>query len=284
MITGSEVSQGTVESVVTSVDPRSFVKRGSRFTGPLASYSLSVIVVAILLGAWQLASDTHLINPFFVSSPSRVGQRLWDMSSTGMIWYHTWVTLQEALWGFVIGCAGGILAGFVLGQSELLARAFLPLLNLANTLPRVALAPLFILWFGIGQESKVILVISVVSIILVFNTYSGTQTVDRDIIVNAKLLGAGRLQILTKITLPWTLPWIMAGLRVALAWSLGAAVIGEYIAARAGLGYLIFFYSGILDQTGLIAGCFVLLFISAIMFTVLGVAERYLLRWRPERL
>jgi NitT/TauT family transport system permease protein len=266
------------------VDPRTLVKGRSRLSGRLSSFATSTVVVAAMLALWQVLSDTKVIDPFFVSSPSKVGERLWNMTERGLIWNHTWVTLQEALWGYAIGCAAGILIGFVLGHSKFLAAVFMPLLNLANTLPRVALAPLFILWFGIGQESKIILVFTVVVVILVFNTYSGTQTVEPDLVTNARLLGANRLQVLMKITFPWTLPWILAGLRIALAWSIGAAVIGEYIAARAGLGYLIFFYAGTLDQTGLLAGCAALLILSGIFFTLLGIAERYLLRWRPQSL
>jgi NitT/TauT family transport system permease protein len=266
------------------VDPRDFVKRPSGIRDWLTTFALRILIIAAFLGLWQLLSDTKVIDPFFVSSPSKVAQRLWDFTSDGTIFHHAWVTLREALKGYIVGSVIGVVIGFILGLSRILSAVFLPLLNLLNTLPRVALAPLFILWFGIGEMSKVVLVFSVVVVILIFNTYAGTQTVDRDIVTNARLLGASRLQVVLKITLPWCLPWIITGMRIALAWSIGAAVIGEYLAARAGLGYLIFYYSGILDQTGLLAGCVVLLILSGFMFGALNVAERYLLRWRPSQL
>ena len=239
------------------------------------------IVVALLI-AWQILSDTGVIDPFFFSSPSSVGSRLKELLVDSSFWYDTWVTLQESIFGYLIGSAIGVLVGFALGQSRFFASALMPLINLANTLPRVALAPLFILWFGIGQESKVILVVTVVVTIVIFNTFAGTQTLDSSLETSARLLGASRLQVLWRVTLPWTLPWILTGLQIALAWSLGAAVIGEYIASKAGLGHRIFTYGGVLDQTGLLAGCAMLLALSALMFGILGAVERHLLRWRPE--
>jgi NitT/TauT family transport system permease protein len=154
------------------------------------------------------------------------------------------------------------------------ARAIEPLLNLANTLPRVALGPLFILWFGLGESSKTALVFTVVVFIMIFNTQAGTQNVDEDLIAATRLLGANRLQLTWKITLPSCLPWIFAGARIAVAWSLGAAVIGEYLGAQSGVGYLIFYYANALDNTGLIAGCVVLLLMSFVIFTALNIVER----------
>jgi NitT/TauT family transport system permease protein len=262
-------------------------RRNSRLvrglTGRLFSIASSVLVVLVLFVIWQILSDTKTIDPFFVSSPTRVGSLLWQWRDQASFWHDVVVTLSEALWGYLIGCVAGVIIGLALGQSRILANTFMPLLNMANTLPRVALAPLFILWFGIGEESKVILVISVVITIVIFNTYAGVQTIEEDLVTNVRLLGASSFQVLTKIVFPWTLPWILSGFRIALAWSIGAAVIGEYIAAEAGLGYRIFYYSGVLNETGLLAGCAALLILSGILFAILGAIEHYLLRWRPNR-
>jgi NitT/TauT family transport system permease protein len=241
------------------------------------------LVIVCFVAAWQLAADTGLISKFFISSPSAVGQRIWDLGSEGSLFSHSWVTMREALKGYTVGVLAGVTIGFVLGHSRFLSAAFLPILNLLNTLPRIALAPLFIIWFGIGETSKVVLVMSVVVVVMIFNTYAGTQTVDRDLVTNARLLGANRLQMVRKVTFPWTLPWILAGLRIALAWSLGAAVVAEYIASNQGLGFYIFKSSSVLDQTGVLAGCVALLCISGLIFAVLGAVERVLLRWRPPQ-
>jgi sulfonate transport system permease protein len=247
------------------------------------TWGLRIAVVACCIGLWQLFVTLGVLDPFFVSTPSRVAARLWTFTQSGTLASNAWPTLREALEGFALGVIGGTAIGFVLGQSRLLASTFLPLLNLANTLPRVALAPLFVLWFGIGEQSKLMLVFTIVVVILVFNTYAGTQTVDPELLTNARLLGAKRRHLVLRITLPWTIPWIFSGMRIALAWSLGGAVIGEYIASQRGLGFLLFSYAEVLDQTGLLAICVVLLLLSGALFAILSVVERRVLRWRPER-
>jgi NitT/TauT family transport system permease protein len=280
----------TVGRPVTSPEPeaappgtkgrlRTTVARVARF---LAIPFFVLLVLAVFLGVWQYAVDHGWIDIFFFSSPSRVGHLLWQEQSQGILWTDAWTTLREALKGFVYGTVTGVIIGFVLGQSRWLSGIVMPFLNLLNTLPRIALAPMFILWFGIGETSKVVLVFSVVVVILIFNTYAATQTVDVGLVTTARLLGASRVQIMRKVTLPWCIPWIISGMRIALAWSLGAAVIGEYIASRNGVGYRIANYSSVLNQTGVLAGCVVLLVMSAGLFLILGLIERRLLRWRPN--
>lgn len=261
----------------------------SAIRGRLFVLMLQLVAIGALIGFWQIAASTGLIDRFFISSPVAVVKRLWEFrdnvggTTRGPVWHHVWVTLREAIYGLVTGAVAGIVIGFVLGQFRLLADALHPLLNLANTLPRVALGPLFILWFGIGEESKSVLVFTVVIFILIFNTYAGVQTVDHDLVSAARLLGGRRHEVLWKITLPWCVPWILAGLRIALAWSLGAAVVGEYLGASDGVGYLIFNFSNVLDQTGVIAGCVVLLLMSFVLFGVLSLFEKRLLHWRVQR-
>ncbi|MDX6438067.1 MAG: sulfonate transport system permease protein [Gaiellaceae bacterium] len=262
------------------------VRRRAGFRGRLLVLLLQIAVVGLFLAIWQIAVSSGLIDKFWVSSPEDIVKRLWQFRNTvgstipGGIWSHVVATFQEALVGLAIGSTSGIVIGLILGQWRLLAEALHPLLNLANTLPRVALGPLFILWFGIGQTSKMTLVFTVVVFILIFNTYAGVLTVDRELVAVAHLLGAKWYHVLWKITLPWCVPWIIAGMRIALAWSLGAAVVGEYLGAREGVGYLIFTFSNILDNTGVLAGCVVLLIMSWVMFGVLTVIEKRLLRWR----
>lgn len=263
--------------------PRSPLKQESKLRQLVTTTGFRVVLVAACIGIWAIVSSTELIDPFYISSPAKVADRLWEFVSTGMIFNHIWVTLREAVQGFVAGLIVGVLTGFALGQSRVLSTVCMPLLNMANTLPRVALAPLFVLWFGIGESSKVILVFTIVVVILTFNTYAGTQTVDRDLLTSTRLLGANRLQVLRTVTLPFSLPWILAGAQIALAWSIGGAVIGEYIVSRAGLGYLLSSYQNVIDQTGLLAVCVVLLIVSGGLFAILSLVERRLLRWRPER-
>jgi NitT/TauT family transport system permease protein len=172
----------------------------------------------------------------------------------------------------------------VLGRVEVLRRIFIPLLHLANTLPRIALAPLFIFWFGIGEPSKVILVVTIVLFIMIFNVYSGVLTVSRDYLLTAKLLGKSEWQIAREVIIPWCVPWIFVGLRLGLAWSLSGAVVGEFIAARLGIGYLILNSASNLDNAGVLAGCVVLLALATVFFVVVSAAEKRMSKWRPEGL
>jgi NitT/TauT family transport system permease protein len=271
------------EHAVLTNEPPADIRKPA---GAYLRYVAPILVVLILLlfvGLWQLASDQGWIDPFFFSSPTQIWHALRVEQANGVLWSDASTTVREALLGFAYGTVAGIAIGFVLGHSKMLGSVLLPILNLANTLPRVALAPIFILWFGIGEKSKVILVFSVVVVILIFNTFAATQTVDRDLIVNARMLGASKLQVIRKLTLPWCLPWIFSGIRIALAWSIGAAVIGEYIAAKQGIGMRIFNDANLLNQAGVFAGCLMLLVLSAGMFAALGVVERYVLRWRPAQ-
>jgi NitT/TauT family transport system permease protein len=248
----------------------------------LGYLGLQILVVALFLTTWQLAADHGVVDEFFVSSPSAVGEKLYDWFADGSIWHHMVVTLREALYGWTLGSAVGIVIGFVLGRVEPLNRVFAPLLHLANTLPRVALAPLFIVWFGIGELSKVLLVVTIVIFIMVFSTHTGVTTVNRDYILTARLLGAGEWQLTRKVILPWCVPFIFVGLRWGLAWSLSGAVIGEFLAARAGLGYLIYYHAGVLDNAGVLAGCVLLLAMALVFLILISLAERRLLRWRPQ--
>jgi NitT/TauT family transport system permease protein len=287
------MSVGQADPMAPPASPELEPRVSARWLGgrhQLGTKLLQLAVVLAFLVIWQVVSSTGLIDPFFISSPIDVAKRLWEFrnqagpsSSDTSIFKHALVTLREAFFGLATGAVVGVIVGFLLGQWKLVSDVFSPLLNLANTLPRVALAPLFILWFGIGEFSKVVLVFTVVVFILMFNTYAGTQTIDQDVVATARLLGGNRRQIMRKVTLPWCVPWILSGMRIALAWSLGAAVIGEYLGAENGVGYLIFYYSGVLDNAGLLAGCVVLLILSGIMFALLSIVERRLLRWKVKK-
>lgn len=265
--------------------PRSRASSPRRWFSNLRVLQLQILVLVATVGVWQLLGSAGVVDKFYISSPVDVLKRLWSFrESVGQpgsalsIWNHIGTTMTEALYGFALGTVVGILTGFFLGQFPIVGKAVEPLLNLANTLPRVALGPIFILWFGLGQASKTSLVFTVVVFIMIFNTQAGTQNVDEDLIAATRLLGANRLQLTWKLTFPSCLPWIFAGARTAIAWSLGGAVIGEYLGSQGGVGYLIFYYANALNNTGLIAGCVVLLLMSFVMFSVLNVVERLVVR------
>lgn len=239
-------------------------------------------VLVVFAGAWESATRTGLINPFWVSNPSRIVIDLWKAFTSASVFLHIGVTLYEAFLGFVTGAVAGILGGFALARWDQLARVLDPYVTALNSLPRVALAPLFILWFGIGLTSKVILAFSLVVFILLVNTYAGAKNVDQDLVIVARLLGANRRQLTAKVILPSSIPWIFAGLRLGLAYALIGAVVGEVIVAQAGLGFLISHSAGVFNTTGVFSALIILMVIAMLINELMKGAERKLLRWRPQ--
>lgn len=241
-----------------------------------------VAVVALFLASWQFAVSQGVLDPLFVSTPADVWAYLRDAVQTDEFWLDTRVTLLETLWGFVLGASAGILTGLVLARFLWLDVLVDPLLTFLNSLPRVALAPLFILWFGIGEMSKVMLAASLVYFILAANTRSGVKSVDQDMIVAARLLGATRLQLLRKVVFPGAVPAVFTGLRLGAVYALLGVVAGEIIAAENGLGQQLTYLSGTFQTDGVIAILIVLGLIGSALNGVMSGVERRLLRWQDE--
>jgi NitT/TauT family transport system permease protein len=248
----------------------------------LATDVWRIVLLVVIVGVWEGATRSGVIAPFWVSSPSLVVLDLWRALSGGDVYVHIGVTLYEAFVGFVAGAIVGILGGFALARWEGLAHVLDPYVTALNSLPRVALAPLFILWFGIGLTSKMVLAFSLVVFILLVNTHAGAKNVDQDLVIITRLLGATRRQLTMKVILPASVPWIFAGLRLGLAYALIGAVVGEVIVAQAGLGFLIASAAGVFNTTGVFSALIILMLIAMLLSEVMKVAERKLLRWRPQ--
>ncbi len=247
--------------------------------GRLFLYRL--IFGAVLLVSWELSSG-RLIDPFWVSSPSKVFLYLYEVFADGSIYGHLAITLYETFTGFFIGSVFGIGLGFALGRREVLAQILDPFVVAFNGIPRIALAPLFIIWFGIGPTSKVILVVSVVFFLTFFNTYAGVKGVDAELKNILRIMGATERQILMKVTLPAIVPWITTGLKIGLPYAIVAAVVGEFIAASKGLGYLINYNTSLFSTTGALGGILILALVVVVCNEAITRTEAYLLRWRPR--
>ena len=235
----------------------------------------------LLLAMWELVSG-RLIDPFWISSPSRVFAYLWQVVRDGSIFGHLAVTLYETVTGFLIGAVTGIGCGFLLGRRMVLAQVLDPYIVAFNGIPRIALAPLFIIWFGIGPNSKVVLVVIVVFFLTFFSTYSGVKGVDLELKNVLRIMGATERQILVKVTIPATVPWIATGLKVSVPYALVGAIVGEFIAASKGLGYLINYQTSLFSTTGALGGILIVAAIVVISSEAINWAEAYLLRWRPR--
>jgi NitT/TauT family transport system permease protein len=257
-------------------------RRRARARERLVTNAWRVALLAVVAGAWEGSTRSGLVNPFWVSSPSLILADLYRVFVSGSILPHVAVSLYEAFAGFITGAVAGVLAGFALARWDRLARVLDPYVTALNSLPRVALAPLFILWFGIGLTSKIVLAFSLVVFILLVNTYAGAKNVDQDLVIITRLLGASRRQLTLKVILPASIPWIFAGFRLGVAYALIGAVVGEVIVAQAGLGFLISAAAGVFNTTGVFTALIILMVIAMLLNELMKAAERKLLRWRPQ--
>jgi NitT/TauT family transport system permease protein len=194
-------------------------------------------VVALLL--WELYPDIFGVNQFWLSRPSLIWTKAVELHREGVLLSNIGVTVAETLIGLAAGCVVGIAAGIVIGISRPMREIFEPFLLVANAFPKIAMAPLFMVWFGIGFTLKVAIAFSLVVVVMALSTYSGMRTVRQELVNNARTMGAGEAQIFTKIVMPSIMPWLLAALRVSLTFALIGAVLGEFIAAQSGLGYMI---------------------------------------------
>ncbi len=235
----------------------------------------------LLLGIWQGALTFHWMSGLFVAGPIDSVKELIRMAFDGSLLYHSTETLRAAAVGFVLGMSVGLLFGFIIGLTPQLYEVVAPFVTVLNAMPRIALAPLFVLWFGIGTTSGVALVFSLVVFIALTNTISGTQAVDRNYLTIARLYGANRVQLVTDIVMPSTVPWIIAASRLSLAYSLSGAVVSEMFLGQRGLGYLIVAGSGYFNISMVFAAILLTLLFAWVLDLAATAIEKRFLRWRP---
>lgn len=246
----------------------------------LSVWGWRVVVIVVLLGIWQYAADAGWVNKFFISSPSDVGSFLFNNLYKVEFWADAWITVQETLWGFVVAGVLGVLVAFVLVQSKLLRDVLDPILNFLNSLPRVAFAPLFVAFFGLGMMSKIVLAFSLCFFIVLNGALTGLGSIDPDLKLLTRQLGANRVQYFIKLVVPNALPSIFAALRLSLIYGFLAVVVGEMIGSNRGLGQQIAYYSGVLRTDAVFALLFVLGVIATLAVELLRKIESYLLRWQ----
>lgn len=236
-----------------------------------------IILMLTLLIGWELVG--RFVDPTWISMPSLIATRLVEWAGDDLA-VQAATTVAEMAMGLAIGVPAGVLAGIVLGRSPLLARLLRPIIVGFYSVPLVTLAPLLILWFGLDMEPKVVLVAVVVFFLIFFNTFSGVQAIDKDLIDNFTLMGASRREEFRKLILPAASAWILSGLKIALPYALIAATVGEMIAARRGLGFLVTRSASQIDMTGLYAALIVLMLIGMAIGAGANALEAHVLRWR----
>ncbi len=241
---------------------------------------LRLVLAAAIVVAWQLASG-RLVDPLFVSSPVAVAGRLVELVRNGEIWVHLRATVTAVVEGYVLGAVVGIALGFATGRSATLSQTIEPFLMAFYSIPKMALAPLFVIWLGIGLASKVAIVFLSVFFLTFFNTYAGVKDVSEDMINLARIMRASRRTVFTKVIFPAATPSIVLGLKMGLPYGIIGAFVGEFIASNKGIGYYILYSSSVFDSTGVFAGVLVLLALVVLANWALGRLEAWLVRWRP---
>jgi NitT/TauT family transport system permease protein len=239
-----------------------------------------VLLAGAVFGFWQFASG-RLIDPFWISSPADIVRFLWLGITRGQLIGHTAVTFYEAGLGFLIGAVGGIAVGLILAVTDTLRRLLAPYFMALYGMPRIALGPLFIIWFGIGPPSKIVLVVMIVFLLVFYNTFQGVLNVPAEMKRLVRVLGANEWQVWTNVVLPSASPWIITGLKISVPQALVGAVVGEFIASSEGLGYVIQFQASTFSTTGVLGGIAIMSVAVVVINDMLDRLERRLMRWRP---
>jgi NitT/TauT family transport system permease protein len=253
------------------------VMRKRRFSR-LAVVLTQLGILAAILGLWQFAVTDALL-PYF-SRPSLIAAKLYELLTHQDIYRHISVTLAEITMGYALGAVIGLSLGFILGRSQFLSDALQPYIIGLYSIPKIALAPVFIVWLGLGIASKVAVVFVASFFLVFFNTYSGLISINEELVRLARLMGASWPQTVTRVILPAAAPQIFLGLRTAVPYAVIGAVIGEYIGSSEGLGYFILYASQTYDAAALFAGIIILVAIVFLANFGLNWLEGRVIRWR----
>lgn len=241
-----------------------------------------ILLVAVLLGLWETASGT-VLDPFFVSKPSAILQHLWSIAADGSLFHHLRYTLVEVLAGYAIGNAIALALAFALTVNRTVLDIVQPLLMALYAIPRVALAPLFVMWFGLGLAPKIAIAALLTFFIVFMNTVQGITSVGREFVDMAVLMGAGHRQIATKVVLPAAMPHILTSMQTTVPLAVLGAVLGEFLSANRGLGFVISQATAYFDTAAGFAGVLVLMVLTIALSSCIGWFETRVLRWRPRR-
>ncbi|MGW2022146.1 ABC transporter permease [Streptomyces decoyicus] len=251
----------------------------------LLVHGTRVLLLVGLIGLWEGLARTAVIDPFNFSMPSRIWDQMsqWALHGTpqGSLWEQIWYTLYEALLGWVIGVIGGVVLGIALGRIRFLADVLGPYIKVLNALPRIVLAPIFLIWFGLGPASKVASAVVLVFFPVFFNAFQGAREVDRNLVANSRILGASNRQVTLQVVIPSATSWIFTSLHVSFGFALIGAIVGEYIGATKGLGLLVSASQGTFNAAGVYAAMVILAVVALLAEGLLAFLERRLFRWKP---
>jgi len=263
----------------------------SQWRVPLLTWQLLLLLALLLF--WHVMTQPGLLPPlmfdndrqaaFFFGQPLMVAQRIWAWFVTDAdIYRHLRVTLSETILAFIIGAAGGLAGGLWLALSQRMSQVLEPYIKALNAMPRIILAPIFGVWFGLGMGSKVALGVTLVFFVVFFNVYQGVKEVSPVVLANARMLGASGRQLLRYVYLPSATSWVFSSLHTSVGLAFVGAVVGEYLGSSQGVGYLILQAEGSFDINTVMAGIVVLTLFALVLDSLVGRVEKRLMKWQPK--
>ena len=283
---------------------------------PKSTFAWQALICIAVLSIWQWGYDLHasapwlvpdLLDPYFVSKPSEIFEHFLILSclksklgvfngwfngdfskcmarTENNLWVATGITLKNTFFGFVTGVLSGFAAGLILGRSDRLSAIFQPFITAVNSIPRIALAPIIVLAFGIGDTSKIVTSWIVVVFLVFFNTFEGARSIDEGFINVARLLGASEWQITRTVVIPSTMAWVFASLSPAISFALIGVIVGEFIGAERGIGRLIIESEARAEASGMMVAVIVLMLVGVALSAVIRRLQTYLLRWQQHNM
>lgn len=237
-----------------------------------------ILILIALLGVWELCARCNVIDPFISSSPSRVAATVAELYESGKLFYHIGITLAETLAGFLIAVAAGYAIAVLLYMSDTARKLFEPYIVVLNSLPKIALGPLIIIWMGTGYKAIIFMTVLVAVIVCIMNTLTGFLSVDKTMLTLMRAMGAGKRKILFKLVMPASLPSLMNTLKVAVGLAWIGSIMGEYIVSKAGLGYLIVYGGQVFKLDLVMTATIILCTLAGGMYGIIAFAEKKLVK------
>lgn len=245
-------------------------------------WTTRIALLSALLLAWEVASSYSTLTRFFIGSPGRVAGQIYIWFASGEIYHHLYTTLMETILAFLIGTAIALVVGLWLALSNFWSGVLDPFIKAVNTMPRLILAPIFTVWFGLGIWSKVALGVTTVFFIVFFNVFHGIREVSPVLLANVRMLGASRSQLIQRVYIPSAMTWVFSSLHLSVGMAFVAAVVGEYLGSAEGVGYLILQAEATFEMHAVLAGIAILTAFALILDAVVSIVESKLLGWRTN--
>ncbi|HLS92363.1 MAG TPA: ABC transporter permease [Microbacterium sp.] len=279
MSTQTSHAAGATETIATAAARRA--NRTPAFLRWWANSWHPIVFLAIVVAAWWISTESGAVAPYILPSPSDTWAAFAD--NAPYLLDHTWVTTYETVIGFVIAVVIGVLVAVVMVYSSGLEKTFYPIILFAQVIPKIAIAPLFIVWLGFGAGPKILVAVLMAFFPVVISALSGLRSIDPEILQLTSTMGAGRIKTFLKVRLPAALPELLSGLKVAATLAVTGAVVGEFVGANEGLGYVILQANGNLDTAMLFAALIIMSLMGVLLFAFIQIAERFLIPWHASR-